>query len=248
MEERNQMDNTQTKYSQHIKLHLLVLFGYIALFIGSWATFLIGALFLVPILIGINYAVFALYRNEPIKIKDAFKFMDKSSRSTVLSHYILLGFIYAVLIVLIPVIDNILINILSVDISENIATSLIVTFITVLIYISLQTVFSFATIIKIDANVSTQEAIALSKKMVMSRPLFFIGMRLIFIFRNIAIWLVLGLRFMYYYGIIDTPTGVSGDPAMYLLIGWFALLVISTPFYEKMMVKIYLKNKERIYE
>lgn len=241
------MDKTQTKYSQHIKLHLLILFGYIALFIGSWATFFIGVFFLLPILIGIKYAAFALYRNEPIKIKDAFKFMDKSSRSTVLSHYIFLGFIYAMLIALIPVIDNILIKILSIDISENIVSALIVTLITILIYISLQTMFSFTTIIKIDANVSTQEAIALSKKLVFSRPLYFIVMRLIFIFRNIAVWLVLGLRLMYHYDYIETPTSVSGDPVMLLFLGWFVLLLIITPFYEKMMVKIYLKNKERIY-
>lgn len=242
------MKNRQKKFSQHVKLHLLILVGYTVLFLGSWATFMIGIFFLAPILIGIEYSVFALYREEHIKIKDAFSFMDKASRSAALSHYTLLSLIYGGLLALVPAIHNILLNVFSGDASENILIGLLVTFITILVYMIFQTIFSFTTIIKIDSNISTQQAILLSKKLVFSRPLYFIGMRLIFFFRNIAIFILLGLQLMYEFGISESPTNVSRRPAMLLFTGWFILLLLSTPFYEKMMVKIYLKNKDNLYD
>ncbi len=240
------MKNTQNKFSKHIKLHVLILVGYLALFLGSWATFMIGLLFLLPILIGIEYAVFALYKDEQINIKDVFKFMDKSSRSATLAHYTLLSFIYGILIALIPVTHNILLNLITKEASVNIVSSLLVTVVTILVYVSVQTVFSFSTIIKIDTNATTQQAISISKKMVFSKPLYFIGMRLLFFFRNIAIFLMLGLQLLSHFGITESPTSVSGDPAMLLFMGWFLLLVLSTPFYEKMMVKLYIANKDQI--
>ncbi len=33
---------------------------------------------------------------------------------------------------------------------------------------------------------------------------------------------------------------------MLLFMGWFVLLVLSTPLYEKTMVKLYMKNKDQI--
>ncbi len=242
------MDKTKTKFSQHIKLHLLILVGYIVLFLGSWATFIIGAFFFIPILLGISYAVFGLYKEEPINIKDAFKYMDKYSRSAALSHYTLLSLIYGLLLALIPLIRYILLNIFPRNTSELVISILLVNFITILIYISLQTIVSFATIIKIDTNVSTQQAISLSKKMVFSKPLYFIGMRFLFFFRNIITFMLLVLPILYYYQIIESPNSISGNPVTILFIVWFVLLVLSTPFYEKMMVKTYLKNKHQIVE
>lgn len=241
------MKNTRTNFFQHVKLHLLILVGYIVLFLGSWLTFMIGIFLLLPILIGIEYAVFSLYRDEQISIKDVFNFMDKSSRSVALSHYSLLSLIYGVLLALVPVIHNILLSIYFENAPDNILTALLVTFITILIYVIFQTFFSFSTIIKIDRNVSTQQAILKSKNLVFNKPFYFIGMRLIFFFRNIVLFILLGLQLMYRFGISDSPTNVSGRPAMIFLIGWFVLLVLSTPFYEKMMVKMYLKNKIELY-
>lgn len=71
-------------------------------------------------------------------------------------------------------------------------------------------------------------------------------MRLLFFFRNIAVFVMLGLQLLYHYEIIESPTNASGEPAMLLFMGWFVLLVLSTPLYEKTMVKLYMKNKDQI--
>ena len=231
---------------KNIKLYFAVILGYIILFLGSWATFFIGSVLFIPILIGIESIVFAYYRNEVFKMKDVFGYMNKSSRGEILSHYMVLGIIYALLFAAMSAMIFIYQGLIGTIIPDNLTASLISISIIVIIYISLQTVFSFATIIKMDRDVSTSKAISLSKDMVYSKPLYFIRRRLLFFFRNIAINTFIIIQILYYNGIIDAQDSISGDPAAYSMYGWFLLLILSTPLYEKMMVKSYLKHKNTI--
>jgi len=230
---------------EHLLLSAIFLVGYLIIFIGSWALFGFGILLFIPIYLGMLYSVISVCKGKVIVFRDLFRYFNKIGRSIALSHYAVLSNIYLLLLaVLFRALYNFLRYALLTYILVNPYADMGVVMVSALVYISFQTALSFTTIIKLDRGVSTSEAMKESINIFLKRPIYYIVIRYIFFFRNFLIFGILVMRLLYNLGITESPKQMSGDPVMYSIILWFILLVITGPFYEKIMFKMYIKSKE----
>lgn len=233
-------DGLKSYYKHFFMLHFVFFVGYAILILGSWALFIVGGIFLIPIFSGLIDTTLAFVRNEHRHFKNLFKYFKRNHKGPAIAHTLIVANVHLMLLSTFLIFYQIFEAVIPKAYFENtiIATGFIL--LSAFPYIILGTYFSLTSYIFVDNNVALLHAVKTSTELIKPNIIRFTLIRMLFFYRNSVFFGVVAMRWAYHVNITDTPNQLSGQPAMIMMILWVGVLILTTPLYETLRAHMYL--------
>ncbi|MFW5838394.1 MAG: hypothetical protein ACOCU1_00490 [Bacillota bacterium] len=235
------MLNGLKSYQKHfLMLHFVFLVGYTILLFGSWALFIVGGIFLIPIFSGLVDTTLASVRDENLSFKNLFKYFKRYHKGPAIAHTLVVANIHLVLLSTFLIFYQIFGAVIPRMYFDNSIIATAVILLSALPYIILGTYFSLTSFIIVDNNIALLHAVKTSIMLVKPNIFRFTLIRVLFFYRNSVLFGVVATRCAYHFNISDTPNQLSGQSAMIMIVLWIGVLILTTPLYETLRAHMYL--------